>query len=122
MENAGQQFTRNFIHIRQHQHQSLAGRIGAGQRTALKRAVDGSGSTALMLHLPDVHSLPKQVLPSLRAPFIHQLSHGRRWRDGVNGSYFSKRIRCIRCSGVAIHGYTDCFLFHLHLLFCFTIL
>ena len=45
------QLTSDLVHVRDHQQQALRGGEGGGQRTALQRAVQGTGGAALALHL-----------------------------------------------------------------------
>ena len=54
VEDAGQQFARDLVHIRDHQQQSLAGGVSRRQRACAKGAVNGACRTRFGLHLRDL--------------------------------------------------------------------
>ena len=112
VEDAGQQFAGDLVHVGQHQHEALAGGIGAGQRTALQRAVDGAGSAALVLHLTNLHRLAEEVLPALGAPLIDELCHGGRGSDGIDGRDLRKGIGSVCRRRIAVHRRPLQFFFH----------
>ena len=47
VENGGQQFAGDFVHVGDHQQKSLRGGVGSRQRTGLERSVQGAGRAAL---------------------------------------------------------------------------
>ena len=47
------QFAGDFVHVRNHQQQTLRGSEGAAERAGLERAMDRAGRAAFALHLDD---------------------------------------------------------------------
>jgi len=115
VEHAGQQFAGNLVHVGNHQQQALAGGVGGGEGTGLQRAVHGTGSTALALHLLHHDGLAEDVLPSGSSPFIDVLGHGGRRGDRIDGSHLGEHVRDVSRSFVAIT--CDQFLLFCHFLF-----
>ena len=101
---AGQQLAGDFIHVGDHQQKALRSGKGGGQRTALQRAVYGTGSAGLRLHFHNFYLLAEQVFLSICRPFVRHFRHYGRRRDGVNRSNVGKGVRCVRRSVVTIHG------------------
>ena len=103
VEDAWQQLAGDLVHVWQHKHQTLTGRIGASQCAALQCAVDGTGGAALVLHFPDFHRLSEDILPPLGAPLINELRHGGGGSDGINRGDLGKGIGGVSRRRVAIH-------------------
>ena len=93
MEHAGEQLARNFVHIGNHQQETLRCREGRSQRPALQRSVHGTGCTGLGLHLNDFHGLAEDVFAALGRPFVHEFRHSRRRRDGVDRRDLREHVR-----------------------------
>ena len=111
VEHGGKQLARDFIHIGDHEQQTLGRGVSGGQRARGQRTVHGARSAAFGLHFRYAERLSEHVEPTLRRPLIRDLRHGRRGRDGINGSYFGKRIRYVRRRGISV----DSHFFHLEL-------
>ena len=104
VEHARQQFAGDFIHVGNHEQQTLGSGEGRRQGAGLQGTVHRAGGAAFRLHLRDPHGLPEDVLPALGAPFIHMLSHGggrsnREYRRDIGESVgnVSRRV-------VPVHG------------------
>ena len=105
VEDAGQQFAGDLVHVRDHQEQTLGGGEGGGQCATGQAAVDGAGSAGLGLQLADLNGLPENILAALSGPFISDLAHGGRGRDGVDGGGFTHGIGHPCGGGVTIHRF-----------------
>lgn len=79
MEYARQEFTGYFVHIRNHQQQTLRSGVRSGERTGLQRTVNGT-CTAFRLHFLHQYSFAEDVLTTCGSPFI-VFSHRRRGSD-----------------------------------------
>ena len=108
MEDAGEQFARDLVHIGDHEEKTLAGGEGGGQRACGKRAVNGARRACLGLHLGYFKDIAEDVLSALTRPLVAVFRHGRGGGDGVNSRNIGKRIRYMRRSGITV----DCHLFH----------
>mmetsp|Transcript_16002 Transcript_16002/g.43308 ORF Transcript_16002/g.43308 Transcript_16002/m.43308 type:complete len:1074 (+) Transcript_16002:1190-4411(+) len=75
VENAGKHLSGDFVHVGDHQEQSLGSSVGRSQSSSLQSTVKGTGSTALTLHFCDVDNLIEAVLEALRRPLVDQLTH-----------------------------------------------
>jgi len=104
MEHARQHFTRDFIHVGDHQQKSLRGGVGGGQRAGLERAVYRAGSSAFGLHFDDLHRFAEQIFFAVCRPGIHMLRHRRRGCDGENTGNFGECIRDVSRGLVAVHN------------------
>jgi hypothetical protein len=104
MDNAGEQLTRDLIHVGDHEKQTLGCGIGGGKSTGCKGAVNGTGSTGLRLHFYNLDRVTHDVLQTAGTPGVGYVCHYGRGGDGIDGSYFGKRIRGMRRRGVAVHG------------------
>ena len=75
MKYAWQQLTGDFIHVGNHQQQTLRGRIGSSQRPCLQRTVDSTSRAAFRLHFNDFNSLSEDIFLPLCRPGVNMLSH-----------------------------------------------
>ena len=112
VDNAGQQLAGDLVHVGDHEQQTLGCSVGGGERTGCKRAVNGACGACLGLHFHNLYSLAEDVDSRLAenvlvggGPGVCDLSHGRGRRDGVDSGNFGERVRNVRGSGVAVHGY-----------------
>ena len=105
VDDAGEKLAGDLIHIRDHEEQALGRRVGRRQRACLQGAVYGAGRAALGLHLNDADLLPENVLQSVSGPRIRDLRHNGRGSDGIDCGNFRERVRNVRGSVVAVHGY-----------------
>ena len=112
VHNTGQHGACHTEHRRDHQQQTLRCGVGAGQRTGFQRAMHCASSTGFCLHFNQFYRLAEQILFAVCGPFVNVVCHGAGRGDGVNGSNFSKRIRDIRSSFVAVHCFEDFILRH----------
>ena len=92
VEHTGKEFTRNFIHIGDHQQQTLRCGERRSQCTSLQRSVHGTSGTAFTLHFLHEHSFTKHVFATLSRPIVDILSHCRRGGDGIDSRHFAKHI------------------------------
>ena len=65
MNNARQQLTSDLVHVGDHQEQTLGSGVSGGQGTSSQRAVYGTGSASLRLHLYQLYGLAEDVLLTL---------------------------------------------------------
>ncbi len=110
MEHRRSQFTGDLVHVGQHQHQSLTGGEGGGERPRLQGAVYRASRPPFTLHLYHGGDVAPQVgLPFCR-PGIGQFGHGRARGDGVDGTHFAQLVRHPGRGFVAVNH--DQFMFH----------
>ena len=105
VEYARQQFAGDFVHVRDHQQQTLRCCVCCCQRTCRQGAVYCTGSTSFGLHFNNFYCLTKKVLFTIRCPVVCFFSHGRGRCDGEDTCYFCKRIGSICSSFVTIHSF-----------------
>ena len=103
VEHAGQQLTRDLVHVGDHEQQALGRGVGGGQRAGSQRAVNGTGGTGLRLHLDDLDTVAEDVLPALSRPLVNIVGHGAGRSDGVDARHFREGVADVRGSGVAVH-------------------
>ena len=118
MQHAGQTLAGDTVHGGDHQHQTLRGGEGRGERARLQRAVAGAGRAGLGLHLNDVDRRAEQVFLALRGPFVDLFRHRRGRRDRVDRRYLGERIGAVRRRRVAVHNSIVLFLIHNDPFFC----
>ena len=104
VENRWDKLTRDLVHVRNHEEQTLAGGEGGGESTCVECAVHSTCSTCLRLHLLYQHCLAEEVLATCCSPLVHVLRHRRRWGDRIDGSHLGEHIRDMRRSSVTIKG------------------
>jgi len=112
VEHAGQQFASDFVHIRDHQQQTLRSGVGGGQSTGLEGAVHGAGGTGLALHLDDLHGLAEEVFTTRSGPLVDILGHGAGRGDGVDSCYLAEHVRHMRRSAVTVTSHKFFFFCH----------
>ena len=105
VQHARQQLAGHFIHIGDHQQQTLGGGEGGGQGAGRKGAVHSAGSAGLRLHLHQPHRVAEDVLLAAGSPFVAVLRHGRAGRDGVDGCRFGESVGCPGRRFVAVHRF-----------------
>ena len=118
VHDARQELAAHSVHRRDHQHQTLRGGEGRGERARLQRAVAGAGRAGLGLHLNDVDRRAEQVFLALCGPFVDLLRHRRGRRDRVDRRYLGERIGAVRRRRVAVHNSIVLFLIHNDPFFC----
>ena len=104
-EHGGQLLGCDLVHIGDHQQQTLRGGVGGGQRTCAQRAVNCTGGTGFRLHLHHLDLRAEDVLQAVGGPLVHEVRHGGRRGDGIDGCNLRERIRNVRRCVVAIHGF-----------------
>ena len=92
VEHAGQHLAGNFIHIRNHEQQTLRRSEGRCQGTSLQRTVHRTGGTGLTLHLCDRRDIAEHIFLAVRYPLVEQFCHSGRGCDGVNSSVLAEQI------------------------------
>ena len=70
VERCRSQFTRNLVHVGDHQQQALRGGEGRGQRSGLQGAVNRAGGSAFTLHFNDMRDAAPGVGHGLRGPLV----------------------------------------------------
>ena len=105
VEYARQQFAGDFVHVRDHQQQTLRCCICCCQCTSCQGTVYCTCSTSFGLHFYNFYFLTKQVLFTVCCPVVCFFSHGRGRCDGEDTSYFCKRVGSICSSFVTIHSF-----------------
>ena len=118
VHDARQELAAHGVHCRDHQHQTLRGGEGGGQRACLQRAVAGAGRTGLGLHLNDVDRRAEQVFLALCGPFVDLFRHRRGRGDRVDRRYLGERIGAVRRRRVAVHNSIVLFVIHNDPFFC----
>ena len=104
MERCGRKFSRNLVHVRDHEQQALGGGKRSGERAGLQRAMDSSGSAAFALHLHDMGHRAPDVLDSLRGPLVRPFAHVGRRSDRIDGNDFVNPVGDVGDRLVCIHG------------------
>ena len=107
VEYAGQEFAGDLVHVRDHKKQTLRSCVCSRKSTCLQWSVNGTCSTCFWLHLNYLDLLSENVFVSMCSHIIYDLSHRWRRRDGIDGSYISKRIWNISGCCVTIHCLHD---------------
>ncbi len=105
VEDSGQQFAGDLVHIGDHQQQALGCGVGGGQGTSGQRAVNGTCGTGFGLHLDHLNGVAKDVFAAGGSPLVNVVGHGRRRGNGIDASYFSKSIADVGGSSVTVHGF-----------------
>ena len=108
MEDAGQEFAGDLIHVGDHQQEALAGGEGGRERAGGQAAVHGARRARLGLHLAYMYGLAEEVLRAAGRPFVHDLRHGAGRSDGVNGRHVAKRIRNVAYGGITVDCHLGC--------------
>ena len=111
MQDAREPLAGNTVHKRQHQHQALGGSKTHRQASGLQSAVDSARRTRFGLHFNELDPLPEQVLFPVRRPDIGFDRHRRGWRDRINRSDFSKRVRHIGTGFVSVYSHVFFYFF-----------
>ncbi len=104
VEYGRQHLAGDFIHVGNHQQQTLRCGVGGGQRTGLQRAVHGAGGAALALHFLHHYSFAKDVFATCGSPFVNVFCHRRRGGDGVNGGHFREHVAHVGGCLVTVAG------------------
>ena len=108
VENARQQFAGDFVHVRYHQQQALAGCEGGGQSARRERAVHGARRARFRLQFGHSDRLAEKVFLAGSRPFVRRFAHRGGRRDRVDGGYVAERICYVARGGVAVYGLFDC--------------
>ncbi len=105
MEDAGQKFAGNLVHVGDHEQQTLGGCEGRRQCASGKAAVHGAGRARFGLHFTHSHGLPHEIFHALGGPFVHVFSHDGRRGNGVDCGSVAQGIGDVRCGVVAVHSF-----------------
>ena len=103
VENAGQHFAGDFVHIGNHEQKSLTCREGRCQSASDERAVHRSRGACLRLHFGYFDLLSEQVFSACRAPFVGDFRHGGRGRDRVDCGNVGKGVCHVAGGGIAVY-------------------
>ncbi|MPM90107.1 hypothetical protein SDC9_137224 [bioreactor metagenome] len=99
------EFARYFVHVGDHEQESLGGGEGGAQCSRLQRSVVGSRGPRLALHFFHQRHCAPDVGARFRRPLIRPFAHRRRRRDRVDRDHFVYRVRHVRRRFVAIQRY-----------------
>ncbi len=102
VEHAREKLAGDFIHIGDHQQETLRCGVGGGEGTGLQRAVNGTGGTGFALHLDHFHGLTENVFSAACTPFVNVFGHRRRRGDRIDGGHFAKHVGYVRSSAVTV--------------------
>ena len=105
VEHARKKLAGDFVHIRDHQEQTLRGGVGRCEGTGGQRAVYGTGSACLRLHFDDLDAVAEDVQTTLCGPLIDIVCHGAGRGDGIDAGYFGKGVADMRGGSIAVHGF-----------------
>ena len=111
VHNAGQQLTCDFVHIGDHQQQTLRSSEGCAECASLERTVQSTSGTCLRLHLNNLNFLAEDVFAARSCPLVHVLSHSRRGCDRIDCSHLAEHISDV-CSCIVTVTSDKLFLFH----------
>ena len=103
VEDARQALTRDLVHVRDHEQETLGRRVGGGEGTSAQRAMDSTGGAGLGLHLHHVDGRTEDILLALGCPLVDMIGHRAGRRDRVNTRHFGVRVRNVRGGLVAVH-------------------
>ncbi|MPM81537.1 hypothetical protein SDC9_128591 [bioreactor metagenome] len=104
MKDRREHFTGDLVHVRDHEQQALAGRVGGGQRTGRQRPVHRARGACLGLHFSDFQLLTEHVPEPLAGPDVGVLSHRRRRGDRIDRRNFAERVSHVRRRVVPVDG------------------
>ena len=104
MENGGQHFGCNLIHVRNHEQQALGSRVGACHSTGSQGTMDSTSGAAFGLHFAHLNGSTEDVLATLSRPDVHHVCHRAGRCNRINTGNFGKRIAYMRCGGITVHG------------------
>ena len=96
-------FTGQFIHIGDHQKQTLGCRKCRRIGTCRDRTMNRTCRTAFRFHLYDTHLSTEDILPVGCAPFVHIFRHRRRRSDRIDRGHFGKGIGHMRRCHIPVH-------------------
>ena len=105
MEYTGKQFAGDFVHVGDHQQQTLRCCISCCQSASCQGTVYGTGSACFRLHFYYFNSLTKKVFLAICCPIVCFFSHWGGRCDGENTCYFCKRIGSVWSSFVTVHRF-----------------
>ena len=112
VENRGEKLAGDFVHVGDHQQQTLRSRVGGCQRTGLERTVNSACRTAFRLHFLNEDRFAEDVFTPGSSPFVDIFRHSRRRSDGIDRSYFREHIAHVGSGLIAITSQE--FLFFAH--------
>ncbi len=84
VKDGGQQFARDLVHVGDHEQKALAGGVGGSQSAGGKGTVHSARCAAFRLHFGEPQFLAEHVHPARGRPFVRDLCHGGRRRDGID--------------------------------------
>ena len=102
---SGQQFAGHFVHVRDHEQQSLRSGKRSRQGAGGQGAVHGAGRAGFRLHLHNLNLLSKNIFSSVSRPLVHNFGHNGRRGDGIDTGNIGKRIGHMGRSSVAVHRF-----------------
>ena len=104
VEDGREHLAGDLVHVRNHQQQPLAGRVGRGQRTGRKRTVHRTGSAGFGLHFNNFKLLAEHVLLALAGPDVGVLAHRRGRGDRVDRRHLAERVGNVRRRVIPVDG------------------
>ncbi len=112
MEYRRKKFAGDFVHVGDHQEQTLRCSIRGGEGTGLERTVHCTGSTAFRLHFLYKDCLAEDVLAACCRPLVDVFSHSRRRCDGVDGGHLREHIADVGGCLITVAGQEFFFFTH----------
>ena len=104
MENRRGEFTRNLVHIRNHQEKALRCRKGGRQSSRLKCSVHRSCGTAFGLHFKHAGNLAPDILFTCRTPVVRMLGHRARRGNRIDSGDFAYLKSYVGGGFVTVNG------------------
>src|SRR5271165_6301452 len=92
MQDERGKLTRDLIHVREHEKQTLRCGESRTQSPRLKCSVDRPRGASLALHFDDGRHCTPEIFQTGRSPCISPFPHRRGRRDGVNRNHLVKLI------------------------------
>ena len=92
VENRAGEFTRDLVHVGDHQQQALRGGEGGGKRAGLQSAVDRARRAAFGLHFDYEGDCAPKILPAFGRPLVCEFTHGGGWRNRINRDNLAQTV------------------------------
>ena len=102
VEDRGEHFARDLVHVRDHQEKALGGGEGGGQSASAQATMHGTGGTAFGLHFYHVQLTAEHVLLAHGGPGVGVFAHGRGGGDRVDRRNVTECVRYVRRCEVAV--------------------
>ncbi len=105
VENAGEKFARDFVHVRDHEEKTLRSGVGNRQSTCRKRSVNRACRACFGLHFRKFEFLTEHISSACGRPLVRNFRHRRGRSDRVNRRNFRERISYVARGGVTVNSH-----------------